>query len=139
MLHSPLPEDILQLDTQLLIETINSASEKHLGLARYEKKATQLKELTENSFGISIAQDVFKLEIQIMLKQIQLLEVQIEIIEKEIHELIAKQENYLTTITGIGDIIAAVITGEVGSIDRFKRPNQLLAFAGFRCFCPSIW
>lgn len=130
LLHSPLPEDILQLDTQLLIETINLASEKRLGLARSEKKATQLKALAENSFGISIAQDVFKLEIQIMLEQIQLLESQVKLIEIEIHELISRQENYLTTITGIGDITAAVIMGEVGAIERFERPNQLLAFAG---------
>lgn len=130
LLHSPLPEDILQLDTQLLIETINLASEKRLGLARSEKKATQLKELAENSFGISIAQDVFKLEIQIMLEQIQLLESQVKLIEIEIHELISRQENYLTTIIGIGDITAAVIMGEVGAIERFERPYQLLAFAG---------
>ncbi|WP_154935834.1 transposase, partial [Klebsiella michiganensis] len=114
----------------LLSETINLASNKRLGSARSEEKATQLKELAENSFGISIAQDVFKLEIQIMLEQIQLIECQIEKVEKEIHELITKQNNYLTTITGIGDIIAAVIIGEVGNIDRFSRPNQLLAFAG---------
>lgn len=112
------------------METINSASEKRFGLTRSEKKAIQLKELAENSFEISIAQDVFKLEIQIMLEQIQLLEVQIEKIEKEIHELTVKQENYLTTITGIGDLTAAVIMGEIGNIDRFERPNQLLAFAG---------
>lgn len=130
LLHSPLPEDILSLDTHLLVETINIASKNRLGMFRSEKKVTKLKELAANSFGISIAQDVFKLEIQIMLEQIKLLEAQIEIIEKEIHELISKQENYLTTITGIGDITAAAIMGEVGNIDRFERPNQLLAFAG---------
>lgn len=65
-----------------------------------------------------------------MLEQIKLLESQIKIVEEEIHELISKQENYLTTITGIGDITAAVIMAEVGDISRFDRPNQLLAFAG---------
>lgn len=130
LLHSPLPEDILQLDTQLLIETINIASEKRLGLNRSSQKVTKLKELAANSFGISIATDVFKLEIQIMLEQIRLLESQIEIIDNEIHAFISKQENHLTTITGIGDITAAVIMGEVGDINRFERPNQLLAFAG---------
>lgn len=59
-------------------------------MSRSEKKVTKLKDLAANSFGISIAQDVFKLEIQIMLEQLQLLEAQIVIIEKEIHELISK-------------------------------------------------
>lgn len=130
LLHSPLPEDILQLDTQLLIETINIASEKHLGLNRPSQKVTKLKELAANSFGISIATDVFKLEIQIILEQIRLLESQIELIDNEIHVFISKQEIHLTIITGIGDITAAVIMGEVGDINRFERPNQLLAFAG---------
>lgn len=130
LLHSPLPEDILTLDTQLLAETINLASNKRLGFIRSERKVTQLKELAANSFGISIATDVFKLEVHIMLEQIKLLESQIKIVEEEIHELISKQENFLTTITGIGDITAAVIIAEVGDISRFDRPNQLLAFAG---------
>lgn len=38
LLQSPLPEDILTLDTQLLAETINIASNKRLGLIRSEKK-----------------------------------------------------------------------------------------------------
>ncbi|MDT2781464.1 transposase [Vagococcus fluvialis] len=130
LLNSPLPEDILQLDTELLIETIHLASKKRFGIERSEKKVMKLKELASNSFGISIAADVFKLEIQIMLEQIRLIERQIIQIESEIHEIIATQDNYLTTITGIGDITAAVIMGEIGDINRFKKPSQLLAFAG---------
>lgn len=130
LLNSPLPEDILQLDTELLIETIHLASKKRFGIEHSEKKVMKLKELASNSFGISIAADVSKLEIQIMLEQIRLIERQIIQIESEIHEIIATQDNYLTTITGIGDITAAVIMGEIGDINRFKKPSQLLAFAG---------
>jgi len=36
----------------------------------------------------------------------------------------------LTTITGIGNVTAAVIIGEIGDIKRFECPAQLLAFAG---------
>src|SRR5699024_7965992 len=35
-----------------------------------------------------------------------------------------------TTITGISDVTACVILGEIGSIHRFERPEQLVAFAG---------
>ena len=130
LLNSPIPEDLLEIDAERLIETINTASEKRLGIARSEEKVMKLKEAAAHSFGISIASDVFKLEIQIMLEQIQLLDSQIKIIEAEIQEIVSKQENYLTTITGIGDITAAVLMAEVGDIKRFERPNQLLAFAG---------
>ncbi|EKP7339250.1 transposase [Listeria monocytogenes] len=87
------------------------------------------------SFGISIATDVFKLEVHIMLEQIKLLESQIEIVEEEMYELISKQDNYLTTITGIGDITVAVIMAEVGDTNRFERPNQTSCMCWFRCFC----
>jgi transposase len=126
LLHSPLPEELLEVDTQRLIEFV----QKQLGVARSEQKAEQIQELAKNSFGISIAADVFKLEIQLMLEQIQLLEAQTAKIEAEMSEIIVKQQNYLTTITGVGEVIASVIMGEVGDIKRFERPNQLLAFAG---------
>lgn len=41
LLHSPLPEYILTLDTQPLAETINVTSNKRLGLIRSERKVTQ--------------------------------------------------------------------------------------------------
>ncbi|MGF1919190.1 transposase [Enterococcus faecalis] len=69
---------------------------------------------------------MFKLKIQIMLEQIQLLESQIGQVGTEISELVNRQQNFLTTITDVGDITAAVLMGEVGDIRR----NQLLAFAG---------
>ena len=94
LLNSPIPEDLLEIDAERLIETINTASEKRLGIARSEEKVLNLKEAAAHSFGISIASDVFKLEIQIMLEQIQLLDSQIKNIEAEIQEIVSKQENY---------------------------------------------
>ncbi|MED2754595.1 IS110 family transposase [Bacillus thuringiensis] len=130
LLESPLPEDLVKIDSDSLIKILNKASEGRLGLNRAEKKAKKIKDLAFNSFGISVATDVFKLEIQMLLEQIQLFEKQLIQIEKEMAKLVAKQKNYLTTITGIGPVTAAVLMGEIGDIQRFERPNQLLAFAG---------
>jgi transposase len=38
--------------------------------------------------------------------------------------------NYLDTITGIGDVTAAVLTAFILHIDRFETPNQLVAYFG---------
>src|SRR5699024_7491466 len=65
-----------------------------------------------------------------LLQQILLLEEQLKTVEDEMAELVAAQVQYLTTITGIGPVTAAVILSEVGDIHRFERLNQLLAFAG---------
>ncbi|WP_430617348.1 IS110 family transposase [Enterococcus sp. AZ188] len=45
-------------------------------------------------------------------------------------EIVTKQNTNLTTITGIGEVTASVIIGEVRDIHRFEHPNQLLAFTG---------
>src|SRR5690625_6717847 len=45
-------------------------------------------------------------------------------------EILKRQVHYLKTITGISDVTACVILGEIGSIQRFERPEQLVAFAG---------
>ncbi|AYQ24094.1 MULTISPECIES: transposase [Enterococcus] len=58
-----------------------------------------------------------------------MLDSKIKILEAEIQKIVSKQENYRTTITGIGDITATVLMTEVEDIRRFERPHQLLAFA----------
>lgn len=130
LLQSPLPEDLLAIDSQKLIQLLNEASNGRLSIEKSTEKIQQLKELAQNSFGIQVATDVFKLQIQSSLQQILLLEEQLDTVEKEMVELIDGQDHYLTTITGIGAITAAVIISEIGDIQRFERPNQLLAFAG---------
>ena len=130
LLQSPLPEDLLKIDSQKLIELLNKASNGRLSIEKSTKKVHQLKDLAQDSFGIRLGADVFKLQIQLLLQQILLLEEQLETVEEEMAELVETQDQYLTTITGIGPVTAAVIISEVGDIQRFERPNQLLAFAG---------
>lgn len=45
-------------------------------------------------------------------------------------EISNRQKHFLTTTTGISDVTACIILGEIGSISRFERPEQLVAFAG---------
>ncbi|WP_258535814.1 transposase [Bacillus sp. 03113] len=70
------------------------------------------------------------MQIHLFLEQISLFEKQLTDIEKVMIELSNRQEHFLTTISGISDVTAAVILGEIGSISRFERPGQLVAFAG---------
>src|SRR5699024_2712356 len=135
LLQSPLPEDILEIDSKKLIELLNKASNGRLTIEKSTEKVQQLKELAKDSFGIRVATDVYKLQIQLLLRQILVLEEQLKTVEEEIAELVENQDQYLTTITGIGHVTAAVIISEVGYIQHFERPNQLLALA---CLDASI-
>src|SRR5690625_2712381 len=130
LLHSPLPEDLLDIETEELADMLNQLSKGRYGKSRSNKKANQIRESALSSFGISIATDIFKLQIHLLLEQIQLIEKHLKQIEKVMIEISNRQKHYLTTITGISDITACVILGEIGSINRFERPEQLVAFAG---------
>jgi hypothetical protein len=57
---------------------------------------------------------------------------QIGILETRMREQIQTTINMqlLKTLPGIGDILAAVFEREVGSIDRFRSPEQLAAYSG---------
>src|SRR5699024_7279544 len=130
LLNSPLPEDIFNIDTEKLASILNQFSKGRLGELRANEKALLLKENASNTFGISIGTDVFKLQIQLLLEQISLIESHLKQIETVMIEISNRQKHFLTTITGIGDVTACVILGEIGSIKRFERPEQLVAFAG---------
>lgn len=130
LLQSPLPEDLLDVDTDTLADLLNEVSQQRLGRLRATQKAEQVKQLATDTFGIALGTDVFKLQVQLMIEQIQLLEQQLKTVEENMIELSRAQDHYLTTITGISDITASVILGEVGDFERFERPEQLVAFAG---------
>ncbi|MGP4062940.1 IS110 family transposase [Halobacillus sp. H74] len=130
LLNYTLPEDLLEIDTDKLADVLYRVSKGRYGITRARWKAEQLKESAQNTFGISIGTEAFKMQIHLLLEQIALFEKQLGQIEKELKELSDRQNHYLTTITGVNDITAAVILGEVGSIDRFEHPKQLVAFAG---------
>jgi transposase len=53
------------------------------------------------------------------------LEAEIDTLAKDIEEY-----NIIQSIPGIGEKIAATIISEIGEIDRFDNPKQLVAFAG---------
>ncbi|HAB0008820.1 TPA_asm: IS110 family transposase [Listeria monocytogenes] len=130
LLESPLPEDLLMIDSKQLAELMITASNGRLSSTRAEQKTKELHTYAHDSFGISIASDVFKFQIQLLLEQIQLMEKQIHQIEVEMNSIVAEKQSYLTTITGISDVTAAVLIAEIGDIHRFDKPSQLLAFAG---------
>lgn len=124
--NCPTPEEILEISTRKLTNILNKASRGRFG----KEKAQELKQAAQNTFGISFAKDAFSFQIKQLLQQIVFLEHQLSELETQISELLHQTNQYITTITGIGDILGAVIVSEIGDIHRFERPNQLVAFAG---------
>lgn len=126
LLNCPTPEDMLAISTRKLTNILNKASHGRFG----KDKAEQLKDAAKNTFGITFAKDAFAFQIKQLMQQIVFLENQLSELEEQIANLLHETNQYITTITGIGDVLGAIIVSEIGDINRFERPNQLVAFAG---------
>lgn len=126
LLNCPTPEDLLNISTRKLTNILNKASRGRFG----REKAEELQSAAKNSFGIAFAKDAFSFQIKQLMEQIVFLEKQLDELEEQISALMHQTDQYITTISGIGDVLGAVIISEIGDINRFERPNQLVAFAG---------
>lgn len=122
----PTPEDILSIDTDTLSKLLSAASRGRFGIS----KASEIQEIASNTFGISFAKDAFTFQIKQIIAQINFIEGQLKDLENEIATLLHRTNQIITTITGIGDILGAVIIGEIGDISRFESASQLVAYAG---------
>ena len=126
LLNCPTPEDMLAISTRKLTNILNKASHGRFG----KEKAEELKAAAKDTFGVAFAKDAFAFQIKQLMQQIVFLENQLAELEEQISKLLHETNQYITTISGIGDVLGAIIVSEIGDINRFERPNQLVAFAG---------
>jgi transposase len=126
LLKCPTPEDLLEISTKKLSKILEKASKGRFGL----EKAENIKDIAKNSFGISYAKDAFSFQIKQLMEQILFIENQIEELEEQISVLLKQTNQVITTISGIGETLGAIIVSEIGDINRFSEPSKLVAFAG---------
>lgn len=121
------PEEMLSVSSQQLAEVLEKASRGRLGA----EKASEIQTAARNSFGIVLASSSFSLIIRQYIEQIRSLEASVDVFDAEIARLLSGFDTQLTTITGIGPTLAAVILSEIGGdIKRFSSPAKLAAYAG---------
>ncbi|EPZ48830.1 IS110 family transposase [Alicyclobacillus acidoterrestris] len=120
------PEEILELDTDELATLLTKHSRGKLG----RSKAEEIQAAAQNSFGIDIALDAFRLQVKLLIQQIKLAEEHLQTLDMAISEQLAKVDTNLVTIPGIGPVLAAAILGEIGDISRFSSGVKLVAYAG---------
>lgn len=118
------PQDISKINLTKLSNLLIKSSR-----GKYDKnRAIELKQLASRSVGIN--NSALCIQIKMTIELIELLESQIKDIEKQVSEFIKKSDNVITSIPGIADTTAAIIISEIGDINRFNNPSQVLAFAG---------
>lgn len=93
----------------------------------------KLKEIhfqAKQSIGQTEILDALSLQLRLLLEQLEFIESQIKVIEEKIKEILVKIPQKITTIPGIGEVLAGVILGEIGDIERFSDKRKLVAYAG---------
>jgi len=122
----PTPEEMAELSLSELTTVIKSLSKRGLASSKIKK----LHEACRNSIGISFGVDAFKIELNLLLENLRLLQNQIDFLENKIVAIVSKFNSPIFTIPGIGKSTGASILSEIGSIDNFNSAIKLIAFAG---------
>ena len=122
----PTPEKLSRAQTGKLTEVLRTASNSRFG----ERKARQLKELAKDSIGIPDCEGAYSTLLLLYLDQFQSLQDAAAVLEKRIAQLFAQFDSTLTSITGIGTVLGAVILSEIRDISCFASADKLAAYAG---------
>jgi len=101
-----------------------------------DEHAIALRDLARTSFGVRYASKASAFQIRELICQIEFTKRQMMSAEAKMTELLAAADTPLTSVPGIGVICAATILGEIGDINRFNKPSQLVAYAGYD---PSVF
>jgi transposase len=97
-------------------------------------KANQIQEAACLTIGNGAL--ALQLELIQLIEMINIQTKQINQVQEQINVLMAEIDSPITSITGIGVRLGAVILAEIKNIHNFKTPGQLQAFAGLE---PSIY
>lgn len=88
----------------------------------------QLKECAKSSIGISSIAEV--IQIKHLVNQIELISEQITETDKKIEEFSVKNNSPILSIPGISHFSGTSILAELGDISNYKKPSQIIKFAG---------
>lgn len=124
----PTPDDLGSLSLSKLEKTIKGLSKRGISKTKIEK----LHYLANNSVGIKLGVESFKIELQILIARLKMCEEQIKDLEKKISKIVKQfpECKYIFSIPGVGQSTGATILAEIGDISRFKSSVKLVAFAG---------
>ncbi len=122
--EAPTPDRVLALGEEKLTALLRKASGGKLGVAR----AKEILGKAESSIGVS--SPALEEVLVLLMEQINLIDRQLKALDRRIADLYDQASLFFTTIGGVGALTAATILGEFGSVDRFTKATQMVAFAG---------
>ena len=123
---APSPADILAMDSHELSELIRKTSRGKYGVNQAQKAW----QAAADTVGMQRGLDGARICIRTLLSQMEATKPVHEQLKQEIVQLSQRLPTYLFSLPGIDPIRAVSLFGETDPITDFKRPSQLVAFAG---------
>jgi transposase len=122
------PDEIVQCPEEEILAEIRKEVKRGVGL----KKVRQLKDAARSSIGFKEGRDLARLKLKTLLAQYDLVQRELVTVWKKIEELLqlipAVKE--LTEISGIGEKTIAAFFAEVGDLQNYDHPDQIIKLAG---------
>ena len=120
------PSRVRKASFEDLYQLLKSASMSQIDMLQAQK----IYEHTEDVLTVPELEDAIRIEIKTLISQLELLTQNKLRLERKIESVMRKVDTKLTTIPGISNVLAAVIIGEIGDINRFSSYRKLVAYAG---------
>ena len=120
------PKELMESDSDEIREMIRKASR-----GKFDSMHTQrILQSAQDSVGMQRGHDGISIAIKFLLEQIEALNQVRKNLDDEIKKVAAQMPLYLFTLPGATDLTIVSLYGEIGPIEVFTKPLQLVAFAG---------
>lgn len=113
-----------------LTNVILKASNNHYG----REMAERIRKTARGSIGT--ISEVKSEELRDTIERVRQLSAKIAELDRRIDEMMKEIDSPISTIPGVGKVLAAIIISETGNMTRFKNPDKLVAYAGIS---PTIY
>jgi transposase len=122
------PDEIMNTDEMTILAEIRKEVKRGVGL----KKIRQLKEVARHSIGIQEGKTMARMKIKTLMDQYTLLHEKINGVWETIEELTSTISGVkeMADIKGVGAITIAAFLAEVGDLNNYEHPEQIIKLAG---------
>ena len=120
------PKEMIESDFDEISEVVRKASRGRFGSVHTQR----ILQSAKNSVGMQRGHYGISTAIKFLLEQIEALDPVRKNLDGEIKKLAAQMPQYLFTLPGATDLTIVSLYGEIGPIEVFGKPSQLVAFAG---------
>lgn len=124
----PFPSQIKEMEPDEVLSKWKPFVQRGVGI----KRATKLVETAKKSIGIQIGIEFAKHEMDFLIRQYELYKEQLELLDSQIETLLTTipGTKQMIDINGLGVATVAHLFAEVGDINKYSHPQQLVNLAG---------